>query len=341
MTIDPSFEDAARAGSRFLSLAEIGPVPPRVATIAGLLAPGDLALLTGAAMSGKSTLAAGLAASVSRGMPFLGRDTAQGAVFYIAAERGSGMARRLRAAGAAPNAVLVAEWTPDLLRDACQIIEEIRAARDAPALIVIDTLARCIAGAEENSARDMGRVVAALSLIQRAFPSAATVVIHHTGKTGTTARGSSALVAGADMELIVEEPEGGRGVLCLAASNYAAPGEALPFRIETTEIDGGEELVAVLDDRPENAATPQKDALAKGRATRAAEKEHWVELMDCTLPNPLPDDPDARKKLAEAAVIEIGRLEKGAKPNTIQKTAARLLDAVLERRSQEASRNAG
>lgn len=330
----------AGAGPRFRSLAEIGPVPPRVATIAGLLAPGDLALLTGAAKSGKSTLAAGLAAAVSRGVPFLGRETVQGAAFYIAAERCAGMARRLRAAGADDRAAFVAEWAPDLLQDARKIIREIEAANTAPALIVFDTLARCIAGADENSAKDMGRVIAALAAIQRAFPSAATVVIHHTGKTGATARGSSALVAGADMELSVENRRGG-GVLRLATSNYAEPGEALPFRIEATEIEGGMELIAVTDDRPQNAATRRGDRLAEGRAKRVAEADRWVDLMDRALPGPLPDDPKARKKLAVAAVIEIGRHTAQDKPNTIEKTAARMLDRVLDRRSQEASRYAG
>ncbi|MCA1775562.1 MAG: helicase RepA family protein [Loktanella sp.] len=167
---------ANERGNRFRSLAEIGHVPPRVPTIAGVLAPGEIALLTGAPKSGKSTLAAGLAASVSRGGPFLGRPCKPGPVAYLAAERGGGISRRLRAAGADERNAFVAEWSPLLIEEADQIVDAIGAKTEAPALIVLDTLARCIAGADENSSRDMGLAVKALARIQAAFPTAATVV---------------------------------------------------------------------------------------------------------------------------------------------------------------------
>jgi len=70
-----------------------------------------------------------------------------------------------------------------------------------PVLFVFDTLARCIAGADENSARDMGLVVANLDRIRRAT-SACVLAVHHTGKDMTAgARGSSALRAALDTEL--------------------------------------------------------------------------------------------------------------------------------------------
>ena len=289
-------------------------------------------LLTGAPKSGKSTLAAGLAASVSRGFPFLGRPCAPGPVVYIAAERGGGITRRLRAAGADERKTYVAEWTPSLLEDAGEIIDSIRDATEAPVLIVFDTLARCIAGADENSSRDMGLAIAALATIQAAFPSTATVVIHHVGKWSNTARGSNALVAGCDMELTVAKQAGGL-VLKLDCSNHQEAGGTWPFRLEPSEGEAGTELTAITDDRD---ASDRPDPLERGRATRTAGKERWVEQMDRELPDPLPTDPDERKNLVKEAAKKIGRIRPDTKPDTARKVVERATNEVLNRRSQEA-----
>ena len=66
--------------------------------------------------------------------------------------------------------------------------------------IVLDTLARCIVGGDENSSKDMGMVVDRLYQLLDATPGRNGVVlaVHHTGKDGKTLRGSSALEAGVD-----------------------------------------------------------------------------------------------------------------------------------------------
>ena len=60
-----------------------------------------------------------------------------------------------------------------------------------PDLIVIDTLARCAVGLEENSNKEMGEFVAALDLIRLQY-DCAVLVVHHTGKDGS-ARGNCPL----------------------------------------------------------------------------------------------------------------------------------------------------
>lgn len=328
-----------RPRRRFQSLAEIGAVPPRMATIAGLLAPGDLALLTGPAKSGKSTLAAGLAASVSRGEPFFGQDCEPGSVAYIAAERRDSVARRLRAADALLDEVHLADWTPDLIKQAVEIIEAIQEASVTPSLIVLDTLARCIPGADENSSRDMGLANASLNKIQRAFPTAAIIVLHHTGKSGAGARGSSAIIAGVDMELTVKARKGG-GTLTLERSNYSPPDQGLPFRIQEVDVDGGPELVVVLDDSPESAETQKQYALKKGRERRTAEFSAWAEKLDKALPSALPAERSERIKIAKDGCLEIGRIKPTDKPDTQRKTAERLLKQVEENRNEKMSKNA-
>lgn len=67
-----------------------------------------------------------------------------------------------------------------------------------PKLIVFDTLAWCMTGGDENSTGDMQRLITHCRQIQTAT-GATVLLIHHTGKSGASERGSSALRGGADM----------------------------------------------------------------------------------------------------------------------------------------------
>jgi len=66
-----------------------------------------------------------------------------------------------------------------------------------PALFVFDTMARCMPGGDENSAQDVGLVIAAADRI-RQRTGAAVLLVHHTQKGGELERGSSALRGAAD-----------------------------------------------------------------------------------------------------------------------------------------------
>src|SRR5262249_54194631 len=65
-------------------------------------------------------------------------------------------------------------------------------------LVVIDTLARCLVGGDENSAQTMGMAVDVLYRVRDVLDGGTVVVLHHTGKDKLTTRGSSALEAGVD-----------------------------------------------------------------------------------------------------------------------------------------------
>jgi hypothetical protein len=66
-----------------------------------------------------------------------------------------------------------------------------------PKLIVFDTLAWCMTGGDENSTSDMQRFITHCRHIQNAT-GATLLLVHHTGKSGASERGSSALRGGAD-----------------------------------------------------------------------------------------------------------------------------------------------
>jgi KaiC/GvpD/RAD55 family RecA-like ATPase len=66
-----------------------------------------------------------------------------------------------------------------------------------PRLIVIDTFARAAVGADENSAKDVGRVISVLDTIYRVH-DCSSIVVHHSNKSGAGERGSGAIRGAAD-----------------------------------------------------------------------------------------------------------------------------------------------
>lgn len=95
-----------------------------------------------------------------------------------------------------------------------------------PDMVVIDTLARCMEGGDENSARDMGIFIASCRRLQREL-ECAVLVVHHTGKTGSVERGSSALRGAADTMIEMSNEEGYIRVACSKIKD----GKPFPYRM--------------------------------------------------------------------------------------------------------------
>lgn len=66
-----------------------------------------------------------------------------------------------------------------------------------PRLVVIDTFARAAVGADENSAKDVGRAIAELDMVFRVHDTSS-LVVHHSNKAGGSERGSGAIRGAAD-----------------------------------------------------------------------------------------------------------------------------------------------
>src|SRR5690606_1616877 len=161
--------------------AQIVDLPPPEWLIDGYLAKNSLALLYGPSGCGKTFLALDWALHVATGSFWNGNRVDGGSVLYIAAEGVAGIGKRVKAwmdhnriydldrhhpIHWLPEAVNIAE--PASVWGLIEVVEELQ-----PALIVIDTLARSIVGADENSAKDMGEVIKHLDQLRRA--SGATV----------------------------------------------------------------------------------------------------------------------------------------------------------------------
>ena len=183
-------------------------LPTPVALVGNALQQDSTAVLFGRGGVGKTYIATDIALHVARGDWWHGRAVAQGPVLYVIAEGAHVLPGRLRAwlRHHQLNTIGPITWYPHavnlLHRDEVGVLIEI--ARElAPVLVVIDTLARCMVGGDENSAKDMGLVVDSLTRLQRAT-TACVLSLHHSGKDETAgARGSSALYGAIDTEIEV------------------------------------------------------------------------------------------------------------------------------------------
>jgi len=171
----------------------------------GTVGRGEVATLVGPANSGKTFITLSLAVAASLGRPWLGRATMQVPVVYVAAEGASSVQPRLRALmddiGLADLPSLFVWDNPVLLsRSSAVFAFAERIAPVAPGLIVFDTLAMCLLGADENSAKDMGMACDAMRNLARRFGSTV-LAVHHTGKDGRAERGSGALRGAVDTQI--------------------------------------------------------------------------------------------------------------------------------------------
>ncbi len=186
-----------------------------------LLPARGLGVIVGPPKSGESFLTSDMLCAVARGVPYAGRETLQGPVIYLTGEGVSGFKRRLvamrRHHGIEGHGVpfFMIENVPDLGSETTelpQLLAELdaflaQACPERPRAIALDTLARCMGEADENSARDMGRFVNRCAAIERHF-ECLVAVVHHVGKDPARgARGSNSLNGAADVTMMVEKTE--------------------------------------------------------------------------------------------------------------------------------------
>lgn len=261
---DPALENIVKMPSRptptqsplgGVWASDLGPIAPPRWTVKGLVPAQTFGVLYGPPGCFKTFAALDLALSMAAGFDWLGRRTEHAAVLYLASEGGDGLPRRV--AGWAKHHGTSLPDTFRLVRAPTPITDNetveavlgealfMRAAGHPPGLIVIDTLARALAGADENSASDMGKAIAAIERISRET-GATVLVVHHTGKNANAgARGSSALLGAASFmlemrgvgvlgaDLIVEKekdgPDGGQIALDLIQMELGHDDDGEPF----------------------------------------------------------------------------------------------------------------
>lgn len=182
----------------------------------------ERSMMVGASQSGKSFLAIDLALAIARGVPWLGNKTRRGGVIYQAGEGGRGVKKRIRAYRAANDIGTDAKLpfvlmpaTLDLYGSEDQttaFVAEVKhwaSTFDVPLeLIVIDTLSAATAGADENSSKDIGPVLARCERIAEEC-RCAVMIVHHMNAGGHKPRGHTSILANLDSVLTVTALETG------------------------------------------------------------------------------------------------------------------------------------
>jgi hypothetical protein len=202
--------------SRFTPVVPNLTAPPHKWIVKGVIPERAIAVVYGRWGSGKSSVAIDLCAAVARGTPWHGHKVRQGIVVYIASENAHGFRARLNALLREQGITLddlggrFLEITgrPHLLKpdEVQELITELKTFGRV-STVVVDTLARATAGADENAAKEMGILVENCQTIVNAT-GASVVLVHHTGKDESRGmRGSSSLPAAADTEIVIDRPD--------------------------------------------------------------------------------------------------------------------------------------
>ncbi len=199
-------------GKRLLRPSELAARPPLPHIIQNLLPARSIGIVYGASRSYKSFLTLDMALHIATGRPWHGRAVKHGPVVYVAAEAGDSYTERIQAwsnfygvpLDELDNFLLLPE--PVHVHKAEGITEMLATIRaelsELPAFIVFDTLARSMAGGDENAAKDASLLTEGGERLARET-GASVLFVHHTGKNGEM-RGSSGFLANFDYVMRAE-----------------------------------------------------------------------------------------------------------------------------------------
>jgi hypothetical protein len=147
---------------------------------------------------------------IALGWQYRGRRTKQGSVVYCALEGAAGFRARVEAFRQAklsetvdvPFHLIASPLA--LVADHEALIASIKTVLGAalPAVVVIDTLNRSLAGSESDD-RDMAAYIHAADVIRDAF-ECAVIIIHHCGIDASRPRGHTSLTGAADAQIAVK-----------------------------------------------------------------------------------------------------------------------------------------
>ena len=211
-------------------------------------------------LKGKSFLAVDLAASIATGRAFQGLKTQKGDVVYIAGEGYRGLKRRFTAwskyhdVGPEEIRVMISRSAVDYSdEEAAQELEnellKAKAEGLSPILFVIDTLARSIGSADENSNSEMGKFISVIDQFNVKF-GCATLIVHHSGHgENQRARGASALRGAMDSEFSCKRDRSTVVISCRKMKDTEEPKD-LAMNLKSVELgiakDGRQISSAVL-----------------------------------------------------------------------------------------------
>lgn len=304
--------------------------PPKEWLIEEVFGAGDIGMIYGPPGSGKTFTVIDLCMAACLGRLWARRFTVARplAVAYCAGEGLGGLPQRFAAAaqhhgiedltnftffGSAPQL-----FTPE--RDAGSATAETigrfvqewqKRRQDGQAseldLLIVDTLHSATAGADENSAQDMGQVLQAVKAASKAL-GCAVLLVHHSNKAGTGERGSSAMRGAMDFMIEVKPMAGKYAMECAKLKDSAA------WKSQTFDLVEIGESARVWWDEPSDGEA--------GDGRKSETGREILLLLDSVGENKL-----TAKQIGEAI---------DSKPQTVNKVIKRLeKDRLIERDQNE------
>ena len=178
-------------------------------------------------------------------------------------------------------------WVADGCRDLLSgdVLGEVIRGPDHPlvpaSLVVCDTLSRCFGDIDENSARDVNKVVGALDRLVRRGTTV--VLIHHAGRNRRL-RGSTALEAAADMVISLKARERNIVLTCEKARD-GAPFADPELRLIKAGVGGNTSCVVSAPSRPAKSPplSPKADLalrLLREKYPAGATYTEWQKASD-------------------------------------------------------------
>ena len=270
---------------KVLAMKDLKSMPPIQWAVNGLITRTGFNVFYGPPGCGKTFALLDIALCIATGTEFHGMTTTQCAVLYIAGEGLGGLPKRISAwtdnrgvginESEIPFYVLPTAVNMTNPADEQKLLATIDALEEQHNVkfgqVVIDTVARALLGADENSATDMGKFVKACDAI-REHTGGGVSAAHHSGKdTSKGMRGSTALMGAVDTSVIVKKSD---SIMTLSMDKQkdAEPMQDLCLEMISTEIGliGGETSVYLQWISPDQVA-----------ANKASLNETQLKAMNC------------------------------------------------------------
>lgn len=258
-----------------LTLSEIDALTPPTWLVENMIPEHGLTFIYGKPGKGKSFIALDLALRVAHGFDWHGLPSKQGGVLYLAGEGKGGYKNRVRGwhmhhglvPDCAPFRLLprtVNFMNPD---EVAKLIRTVKAEIGDAVLVIVDTVARVLPGAEENASKEMGLFVAACDAIKDAC-NVAVIGIHHSGKDEDRGmRGSTALEGAGDAILHLKRKDDSKIVEVITEKQKDGE-EAKPLYLKLTKLEWMDGL-------------KQASTLVPEVAESAPDQQHWPDRDTC------------------------------------------------------------
>lgn len=315
-----------RPKAGLIQMAEFAQLKPISWLVKGVLPQAEIAIVYGASGSGKSFFVLDLVAAVARGVEWRGRKTKQSPVVYVAAEGAGGFRARVNAYGSHHNVNLssiplyVLPSPVDLADGYLELADQVKSVEAG--IVVIDTLAATTPGMDENTGKDMGRVMDACRQIHAAT-GALVILIHHSGKdTAQGARGWSGMRAACDAEFQVSQ-EGDERAVRVTKQKDGEEGLEFGFKLRVIEIGEDEDGESIT-----SCAVREAEITKPMKAVKLSDSQQFIlEVFDKSLG--MADDMTAEElvEAVKASQKEFG--EKPGKASNLLRSIERLVGAGL------------